>query len=95
MSLNPDIMQRKSVSGRSDVKYDSVPRDDAGQGVEGYGAVQLNITDTSHNPFTGAESFHPTPSSKAAAELNGKEYLQPSETSFSQAVSMLLYKVSL
>jgi len=85
LNILTNPFKRKSVSGRSDVKYDSVPRDDAGQGVEGYGAVQLNITDTTHNPFTGAESFHPTPSSKAAAELNGKEYLQPSETSFSQA----------
>jgi len=79
--------KRKSVSGRSDVKYDSVPRDESGTGqrVEGHGAVQLNITDTSDNPFTGAESFHSTLPSMAAAGLNGKEYLQPSETSFSQA----------
>ena len=79
-------VQRKSLSGESEVKYDAVYKDELGQGLEGYGAIQLNITDTSTNPFTGTETLHQNLTEKQANQMNGNEYLQATESSFSQAV---------
>eukprot|EP00090_Calanus_glacialis_P021004 TRINITY_DN3242_c0_g1_i3.p1 TRINITY_DN3242_c0_g1~~TRINITY_DN3242_c0_g1_i3.p1 ORF type:complete len:677 (+),score=185.82 TRINITY_DN3242_c0_g1_i3:131-2161(+) len=77
--------KRKSVSGQSGVKYDAVPKDEFGQGVEGYGPIQLNITDTTSNPFTGTGNLHQNLTEKQANQMNGTNYLQATESSFSQA----------
>ena len=75
------------MSGQSEVKYDAVAKDELGQGLEGYGPIQLNITDTTTNPFTGTRNLHQNLTEKQANQINGNEYLQPTESSFSQAVS--------
>merc|ERR1712142_387706 len=70
--------KRKSLAGRPDGVYDPVPKDDVVQGAEDYGAIQLNITDTTSNPFTSTNNL--------PREQNGNnDYLQPTESSFSQA----------
>ena len=76
-------VQRKSLPGLPDGVYAAVPGEDDSQGPGDYGAIQLNITDTSANPFTKAS----TPHSSSSANQNGQDYLQPVESSFSQAVS--------
>jgi hypothetical protein len=81
------IVQRKSVSGQSGVKYGAVPKDELGQGLEAYEAIQLNVTDTTSNPFTGTGELHQNPTEKQENQMNGNEYLQAAESSFSQAVS--------
>ena len=81
------IVQRKSVSGQSEVKYDAVPKDELGQGLEGYEAIQLNVTDTTTNPFTGTGNLHQNLTEKQVNHMNGNEYLQATESYFSQAVS--------
>merc|ERR1719445_1716376 len=70
--------KRKSLAGRPDGVYDPVPKDDVVQGAEDYGAIQLNITDTTSNPFTSTNNL--------PREQNGNnDLLQPTESSFSQA----------
>jgi len=70
--------KRKSLAGRPDGVYDPVPKDEVVQGAEDYGAIQLNITDTTSNPFTSTNNL--------PREQNGNnDYLQPTESSFSQA----------
>jgi energy-coupling factor transporter transmembrane protein EcfT len=81
------FVQRKSVSGQSEVKYDAVPKYELGQGLEGYEAIQLNVTDTTNNPFTGTGNLHRNLTEEQANQTNGNDHLQATESSFSQAVS--------
>ena len=46
------------MTGQSGVKYDAVPKDELGQWLEGYGTIQINVTDTIGNPFTGTGNLH-------------------------------------
>ena len=71
------------MSGESGVKYDAVAKDELDQGLEGYGAIQLNVTDTNTYPFTGTGTLH---QNLTETQTNGNEYLKATESSFSQAV---------
>ena len=86
------IVQRKSVSGQSGVNYDSVPKDELGQGLEGYEVVQLNVPEPPINPFTGTGNLHQNLAEIQANQMNGNGYLQATESSFSQAVSCISEK---
>ena len=72
------------MSGKSGVKYDAVPKDEIAQNTGSYGATDLQANDPNvyTNPFTGFENMN----GKFLLENNGKENLQATETSFSQAV---------
>ena len=74
------------MSGESGVKYDVVAKDELDQGIEGYGAIQLNVTDTNTNPFTGTGTLHQNLTEKQGIQTNGNDYLKATESSFSQAV---------
>jgi len=82
--------KRKSLAGHTDAVYNAVPVDDAGGrgedggggggggdgGSEDYGAIQMKTTDTAAaNPFTPHDNKPQT----------NTDYLQPTESSFSQA----------
>ena len=75
------------MSGQSEVKYDAVPKDELGPGLEGNKAMQLNNTDTTTYPFSGTGNLHQNLTEKQENQMNGTNYLQATESSFSQAVS--------
>merc|ERR1712227_1047297 len=80
--LAKPFTRQSTVDGQSDVKYNSVPREDQGTTQESYGTIQLNIENENknNNPFTaGKGAFN------EMLENNGNEYLQATESSFSQA----------
>jgi len=85
LNILTNPFKRKSLAGLPDGVYAAVPGEDAIQGPGDYGAIQLNITDTSANPFTKTSSPHTSSSASHQHEQSGQDYLQPVESSFSQA----------
>jgi len=67
-----DPLKRKSTGSVSEVKYDAVLSDEPGHNYEGYGSIQLNVTDNNDDPFQCTES-------------ESKNHLKPAESTFSQA----------